>query len=85
MPKTNEGALFRNDRRQTDKQPTHKGQANIDGKEYWIAAWVNESQQGQKYFALKYTPKDEAQGGQQQQGAADINEDDVPFSPEDNQ
>lgn len=53
-----EGSLFRNDRAGKDTDPTHKGQAKIDGRDYWVNAWVNETEDGQKYFKLKFNPKD---------------------------
>ena len=56
--KDNEGTLFVNDK-QSDKQPDKKGSAMIDGKEYWVSAWDNVSQNGKAYQKLKYTPKEE--------------------------
>ena len=54
----NSGALFKNDRKQKETEPDYKGTINIEGVEYYISAWVNESARtGQKYFSLKATPK----------------------------
>ena len=54
----NSGALFRNDKRATEQHPDYTGNMNIDGREYYLSAWVNESARtGQKYFAIKATPK----------------------------
>ena len=60
----NNGSLFRNDRRQNEKQPTHNGNCIIDGVEYRISAWVrvagpNSRNPGQKFFSLSFTPKDQ--------------------------
>jgi len=56
--KNNSGALFKNDRKQKETEPDYKGTINIEGIEYYLSAWVNESARtGQKYFALKTTPK----------------------------
>ena len=56
--KNNSGALFRNDKRETEKHPDYTGNITIEGKEFYLSAWVNESARtGQKYFALKATPK----------------------------
>jgi hypothetical protein len=55
----NSGTLSRNDRRETDKQPEFKGNAEVGGVEYWISGWVKESERG-KFFSLSFTPKDEA-------------------------
>ena len=54
----NSGALFRNDKRETEKHPDYTGNITIEGKEFYLSAWVNESARtGQKYFAIKATPK----------------------------
>ena len=56
----NSGILSRNDKRQSDKHPEFNGSAEVDGVEYWLAAWVNEKD-GRKYFRLKFEPKDAPQ------------------------
>ena len=54
----NSGALFRNDKKATEQHPDYTGNITIEGKEYYLSAWVNESARtGQKYFAIKATPK----------------------------
>lgn len=66
------GALFKNEKRETETQPNAKGSCQIEGVEYWVSAWTNTSQTGQKYQSLKFTPKKQAhkQGMQQAQQAA---------------
>lgn len=54
---TNRGALFRNERKAKETDPDHTGSINIDGKEFWLNAWVNESRDGRKYFSLVVNPK----------------------------
>lgn len=56
----NSGALFRNEKRATEQHPEYIGKITIEGKDYYLSAWVNEMQNGQKYFAIKATPKVEA-------------------------
>ena len=56
----NSGALFKNDRKETDSHPDYKGSINVNGVEYWINAWLNESKSGQKYMGLKIKAKDAA-------------------------
>ena len=54
----NSGALFRNDKKATEQHPDYTGNITIEGKEFYLSAWVNESARtGQKYFAIKATPK----------------------------
>jgi len=50
------GALFKNDRKEHEKQPDYRGDAKINGQEYWISAWVKEGKKG-KFFSLAFTPK----------------------------
>lgn len=58
--KENSGALFRNDRKERDDQPSHKGSALIDGTEYWMSAWVNVSKSSdRKYFGMKFEKKEQ--------------------------
>lgn len=45
------GVLFRNKRREKDTHPTHQGTVTVNGVEYWLNAWVNESQKtGREVF-----------------------------------
>ena len=55
---TNSGALFRNDRKQAEKQPDYKGELDVAGNQYWVSAWLKTSGQGVKYLSLAVTPKD---------------------------
>jgi len=78
------GALFRNDKKETDSHPDYKGGAVIDGKEFWVSSWINTSAKGVKYMSLKYSPKEEVhQQGMAQAKAAAVPEpfvdDEVPF------
>jgi hypothetical protein len=61
--KDNSGALFKNDRKENEKQPDYKGSATIDGVDYWISAWINVSQKDgkTKYMSLGFTRKVEAE------------------------
>ncbi len=52
--KDNAGALFRNNKKETDKHPDYTGKATINGVEMFISAWINESKNGTKYMALKF-------------------------------
>jgi hypothetical protein len=75
------GSIFRNDRRDKDSQPTHKGDCKILGVDYWISAWTNETKDGDKYFGLKFEKKeDKYQTGEAAPAlpVGDIDED-IPF------
>ena len=83
----NSGVLFRNDKKITEQHPDYTGNITIEGKEYYLSAWVNESARtGQKYFALKATPKaattpatTTAQPAQPQTSTVPDPVDDLPF------
>jgi hypothetical protein len=82
--KDNSGAMFVNDKKETDSHPDRKGSAMIGGVDYWVSGWINESSKGTKYMSLKFTPKEQAhnQGMQQvtqQVAKQDLLEDDIPF------
>jgi hypothetical protein len=80
--KENTGSLFKNDRREKDTHAHAKGTALIGGVEYWVDAWTNTTNAGDKYQSLKFKVKDTqsqpAQAGGFAPSASDL-DDDVPF------
>ena len=86
MNKDNAGALFKNERKETEKHPDYRGEVTVAGEEYYISAWVTKSKKGTTYMSLKLKEKDGArqQGMQQARQAAqpsfiDDKLEDVPF------
>jgi len=55
--KTNRGALFKNAEKANPKHADYKGNANINGEEFWLDAWINQSKSGVKYMKLSFKPK----------------------------
>lgn len=49
---TNKGVLFENSNKKTDKHPDMTGKLNIDGTDFWIAGWWNESKKGVEFLSL---------------------------------
>jgi hypothetical protein len=81
---TNTFVLFPNRDRKTDRHPTHTGKLNVDGVEYFMDAWVNESKKdGTKFQAGKIKRKDQQNSGGQAQteapGGGNDLDDDIPF------
>jgi len=56
---TNTGALFKAKEQPTEKHPGYTGTINVDGREYYLSAWIKESEKVGKYFSLSVKAKDE--------------------------
>lgn len=54
--RNNSGTLGKNQRRSKDSHPTHTGSCVVDGKAYWISAWVKDGRDG-KFFSIAFQPK----------------------------
>jgi len=79
------GSLFDNNRKEKDTHPNKTGSCKIDGKEYWISAWVKFDEQGRERFSLAFKLKEEKadkprpeKPTQSVQRSASI-DDDIPF------
>jgi hypothetical protein len=68
------GTLGKNDRREKDTQPEYTGKCEIDGKLYWISAWVKEGN-GRKFFSLSFKPQE----AQSQQRSREHDDGSAPF------
>ena len=55
---TNTGALFKAKEQKTPNHPGYTGTINAGGVEYWLAGWVKEDKNGNKYFSLSLKPKE---------------------------
>ncbi len=51
------GSLFKNEKKQKDTDSDYQGSCKIDGKEYWINAWLKETKEQKKYFQFKFKAK----------------------------
>ena len=73
--------LKKNIDRKHDKSPEYRGSINIDGREYWLAAWINSNDDGSKYFSGKVTAKDATQAPAKPLVSASdaLDGDDIPF------
>jgi hypothetical protein len=56
--KPNTGTLFKNDQKNSDKHPSYKGSAVIDGTDYWVSLWKNTSEKtGEPILKLAFEKK----------------------------
>lgn len=79
--KDEQGSLWKNDKRETDKHPHARGQAKIGGIVYWVDAWTNVTGDGKKYQTLKFKPKDDKPvfGREPERSLNDELDDEIPF------
>lgn len=78
---SNKGVLFRNDRKERDNHPDYQGSINIDGRDYWLSAWIKTDKTGKKYMSLAPKAKDAepAKPAPREPGSDDAFDDDLPF------
>ena len=50
--KNNNGVLFANEKRTSDKHPNYNGTAIVDGKPKSMSAWINKSKSGKSYMNI---------------------------------
>ena len=78
----NSGAMFPVEERASDKHPTHSGNVNVGGKDWFVVGWVNtyEDTDGKtkKYLSLKFNEPKPKENGSKVVGAVDS-----PFSNDD--
>jgi uncharacterized protein (DUF736 family) len=55
---TNSGALFKNQKKSSEKHPDYTGSVNVGGVEYWLSSWIKKSKTGDTFMSLAVTPKD---------------------------
>ena len=70
--KDNEGALFKEENKKSDRHPDMTGKGLVGGTEYRIAGWSNTSKAGKKYLKVTFSlPQDN--------GDRNNEADDLPF------
>src|SRR5262249_32469718 len=56
---TNRGVLFNErDKKQTDKDCDYGGRINIEGREFWLSAWLKTSKKGLRFLSLSVKAKE---------------------------
>ena len=78
MSRDNEGAIWKNTKREKDTHPHFTGQATIGGVEYWVSAWKRDPDAKPNAPALKFSLR----AKEQKQAPAPVDDDlsdDLPF------
>ena len=58
---TNKGTLGKNKDKTKDTQPDYRGQINVQGKDFWLSAWLKTNgSTGEKFFSIAVQPKDQS-------------------------
>jgi uncharacterized protein (DUF736 family) len=73
------GVLFKNDRRENDRQPDYNGRIQVNGEDFWLSAWIKEGKSGVKFMSLAVKPKDAEQRPAQSQASEQPVDDGIPF------
>jgi len=60
---TNRGAIWKNDKKLSDRHPDFTGSLDVEGTDYWVSAWLRKPDANPKAPALSFSikPKDEQQ------------------------
>jgi uncharacterized protein (DUF736 family) len=53
------GVLFKAREKRSEKSPDYKGSAEINGIEYWVSGWKEESRSGEPYLSLSFQEKEQ--------------------------
>ena len=56
-PRDNSGVLFKNDRKERDTHADYNGTIMVDGREYYLNAWIKDGARG-KFMSLSVKPKE---------------------------
>lgn len=78
----NRGIMSKNDRKEKDTHPDYNGKINVEGKDYYLNAWVKERKDGSgKFFSLSVKEVGEKKSGGERKVVPlreELN-DDIPF------
>src|SRR5262245_13320809 len=78
-------SLFKNDRKSKAQDPDYRGDGKINGRDYWISAWLNVSKKDNqtKYLSVKVNPKEGAPTYKRQEEEETKVKEHVPFHDDD--
>lgn len=75
----NSGVLFKSDKRDNERAPHYRGNITVEGKDYWLSAWVKEGKSG-KFMGLAVSPKEEFKAKPSERSkATNFDDESMPF------
>ena len=76
----NSGSMFKNTRKENDRQADMTGDVMIDGQTYWINGWRKVDKNGNPWYSFSFKKKEARQSAPQQAPRrADDDTDMIPF------
>jgi hypothetical protein len=76
---TNRGVLFsERDKKTKDDDRDYSGTLNVEGREFWLSAWIRTSKKGNKFLSLSVKPKEEKTSSSRGSVKRD-RDDEIPF------
>jgi hypothetical protein len=78
---SNRGAVWKNDRRSSEKHPHLTGTCDIDGTEYFVNIWKNDVSENPKkpILSLSFSKKQLKAPAEPQAKPLDVDFEDIPF------
>ena len=70
------GAIWRNEKKETDRHPDFTGSLNVEGVEYWVSAWKRKPDAKENAPALSFSIKRKEQASKAVEPGFD---DPIPF------
>ena len=78
-PRDNSGALFRNQRKSSDKAPDYQGPCMVNGVALEVSGWIRKSKSGLTYMSLAFKPPYHKPDKPAQAAKPEDREEEIPF------
>lgn len=75
----NSGSMFKNNRKENERQADMTGSIMVDGTEYWLNAWRKVDKNGNPWYSFSVKKKESRQGSSNPPPARNVPDDEIPF------